>query len=614
MNYSFLNFLTLLGAVGLFLYGMKIMSEGLQKVAGDRMRNILSAMTRNRFAGVLTGVTITALIQSSSASTVMVVSFVNAGLMSLSQSMAVIMGANVGTTLTAWIISIFGFKVNISIFALPLIGFAIPMLFSNKSNYKSIGEFMIGFSFLFMGLEYISANVPDLKSSQEIFQFLQAYASKGFLSVLIFVFAGLAITMVIQSSAATFAIVLIMCTKGWIPFDMACAVVLGSNIGTTITPILASLSGNLAAKKAAAGHFLFNFFGSIWTIIIFFPFINLIVWLTEALHSGDPNALLAYVSHLEIADPNTYNQAMAGLLPAKNPIMQQIASLQFSESFALALFHTVFNIVNLTIMIWFTDTYVKITNFLLHSRHKDEEEFQLKFISRGLLNASELNLTQAQREIVVYAQRVDRMLGMVQELVHTKNGTEPFNKLYTRVEKYEEISDRMEIEIANYLNKVVDGRLSYDGKLRVSCMLSIVTEIESIADSCFNIAKTLVRKEEAHAHFTQDIYDNIDTMFKYLSEAIANMIAVLADVDDVHETDLLKNYNKEREINNYRNLLRTENIENINQKKYAYESGIFYMDIICEGEKLGDYIINVIEGVEHQFRKRQHDSIGVTHD
>lgn len=616
MNYSFLDFLTLLGAVGLFLYGMKIMSEGLQKVAGDRMRNILSIMTRNRFTGVATGIFITALIQSSSASTVMVVSFVNAGLMTLAQSMAVIMGANIGTTFTTWIISIFGFKVNISLFTLPLIGFATPLMFSTKSSYKSMGEFMIGFSFLFMGLDYISTSVPDLKSSPEIFQFLQDYASLGFVSELIFLFAGLAITMVIQSSAATFAIVLIMCTKGWIPFDMACAVVLGSNIGTTITPILASLSANLAAKKAAFGHFLFNFFGSIWTIILFVPFVSLIIWISKKLNQPDPNALMAYVNHLEATSPDIYNQAMAGKLSIHNPIMHQIAYFQYGVSFSLAMFHCVFNIVNLCVMIWFTDTYVKIENFFFRSRHKEDEEFQLKFISRGLLNASELNITQAQREIVVYAQRIDKMLDMVHTLVHTKNGTEPFNKLFSRVEKYEEISDRMEIEIANYLNKVVDGRLSYEGKLRVSSMLSIVTEIESIADSCYNISRTLIRKEEAHAHFTDEIYTNIDTMFKYITEAMKNMIAVLEVMENVHEADLLRNYNKEREINNYRNLLRTENIENINQKKYEYQSGIFYMDIICEAEKLGDYIINVIEGVEHQFRSNKNAAqpAGVAHE
>ncbi|MDE6177991.1 MAG: Na/Pi symporter, partial [Duncaniella sp.] len=286
MSYSFLDFLCLLGSVALFLYGMKVMSEGLQKAAGDRLRNILSAMTRNRFTGMLTGILITALIQSSSASTVMVVSFVNAGLMSLAQSMAVIMGANVGTTFTAWIIALFGFTVNISSFVLPLIGLSIPLLFTKSSRNKSIGEFFIGFSFLFMGLDMISTYVPDLQSNPEMFAFLQRYTSMGFGSVIVFALVGVILTMVIQSSAATFAITLIMCSKGWIGFDLSCALVLGSNIGTTITPLMASLGGNLAAKRASMGHLLFNVLGTAWTLMIFFPFCHLAQWLTEELGQG----------------------------------------------------------------------------------------------------------------------------------------------------------------------------------------------------------------------------------------------------------------------------------------------------------------------------------------
>ena len=573
MNYSIVDFLTLIGAVGLFLYGMKIMSEGLQKVAGDRMRNILSIMTKNRFTGVLTGIVITALIQSSSASTVMVVSFVNAGLMSLAQSMAVIMGANIGTTFTAWIIAIFGFKVKISAFALPLIGFAVPMMFSSNSKYKSIGEFMLGFAFLFIGLDQISANVPEL--TPDNVAFLQSYAQNGFISVLIFVLAGLVITAIIQSSAATFAIVLVMCAEGWIPFDMACALVLGSKIGTTITPILASLSGNVASKKAAMGHFLFNVFGTVWTVILFFPFCKLISYIIVYFGNQDPMAM---------SDPK-----------AMTP--EDLAIFKASVAFGLSMFHTVFNIVNLCIMIWFCDTYVKITNFLIRSHNKEDEEFQLRFISRGLLSASELNIAQAQREIVVFGERVEKMYGMVQELVHTKNGTADFNKLFSRIEKYEEISDRREVEIAKFLNKVGDGRLSLDGKLRISAMLTIIGEIESAADGCYNIARTLVLKEEGHAHFDQDSYNNIDTMMNLVGEALANMLVVLRDTENVRESDILASMNKESEINNLRNMLRVENLENINQKKYEYSAGTIYMDVICESEKIGDYIINVVETV-----------------
>lgn len=327
MSYSFLDFLCLLGSVGLFLYGMKVMSEGLQKAAGDRLRNILGAMTRNRFTGTLTGFLITALIQSSSASTVMVVSFVNAGLMTLAQSMAVIMGANVGTTFTAWIISLFGFKVNISAFVLPMIGIAVPLLFSKKSRNKSIGEFFVGFAFLFMGLNMISTYVPDLQSNPEMFAFLQQYTNMGFGSVLIFMFVGLLVTMVIQSSAATFAITLIMCSKGWIDFDLSCALVLGSNIGTTITPIIASMSGNVAAKRTAMGHLLFNVLGCAWVLVVFFPFVRLNVGITERLGQGNPETLSAYVNNIQQTDPEVYNNLFNNL-PSDHPRFGDITAAQ----------------------------------------------------------------------------------------------------------------------------------------------------------------------------------------------------------------------------------------------------------------------------------------------
>ena len=456
MNYSFLDFLGLLGAVGLFLYGMKVMSEGLQKAAGDRLRNILSAMTRNRFTGTLTGFAITALIQSSSASTVMVVSFVNAGLMSLAQSMAVIMGANVGTTFTAWVIALFGFKVNISAFVLPLIGLSIPLLFTKSGRNKSIGEFLIGFAFLFMGLDLISHYVPDLQSNPEMFAFLQRYASMGYLSVLIFVAVGIILTMVIQSSAATFAITLIMCSKGWIDFNLACALVLGSNIGTTITPILASMSGNVAAKRTAMGHLLFNLLGTVWVLALYFPFVHFNAWLTEALGQGDPAALQGFVNHIEATDPEVYNHLFDGSLPDSHPVVAQVGQMQMSVSIGLSIFHTVFNLINLSVMIWMTNLYVKIVMKLVPTKHKEDEEFQLKFISGGLMNASELNIAQAEKEIAVFAERVQRMIGMAQTLVHTKEGTEEFNNSFSRLEKYEDISDRMEIEIEH--SRLLSGR------------------------------------------------------------------------------------------------------------------------------------------------------------
>lgn len=583
MDYSFLDFLTLLGAVGLFLYGMTLMSEGLQKAAGNGLRNILGAMTRNRFTGAITGFSITALIQSSSASTVMVVSFVSAGLMTLAQSVAVIMGANVGTTATTWIITLFGFKVDIAAFAYPLIAFSLPLLFSSKSQRKSIGEVILGFAVLFIGLNMIEDSVPDLKSSPEIFGFLQHYADMGFGSVLLFMLIGIIITMVIQSSSAAIAIVLIMCTKGWITFDLACSLILGSNIGTTITPIIASLGANLAAKRAALCHLMFNLLGTIWALALFYPFTNLTVWVTEACGQGDPCALYSYTGN----DDAT------------------IAQMAVSASFGLSIFHTIFNAINLSIMIWLTELYVKIVERIMPSKHKGDEEFQLTYISSGRVAASELNIAQAEKEISVYAERVQRMVDMAKELVHTKEKSEDFTKLFSRLEKYEDISDRMEIEIANYLNRCAEGRLSSESKHRIASLLRIVSEIESIADSCFSVAKALMRKQQSDVKFTEIVYKNIDAMFVYVEEAMKNMLVVLADLENAREADIILSYNKEREINNMRNQLRNGNIENINNKVYEYQAGIYYMDIVGDLEKTGDYIVNVVDAVKEQVKKQK---------
>lgn len=569
MNYSVLDFLSLLGAVCLFLYGMKVMSEGLQKVAGDRLRNILGVMTRNRVSGVITGIVITALIQSSSASTTMVVSFVNAGLMSLAQSMAVIFGANVGTTFTTWIISAFSFEVSISDYAIALLAIAVPLILMKKSVYKSTGEFLIGFCLLFMGLDLISAYVPNLKDNPEMLQFLSSYTSMGFGSVILFFLVGTILTMVIQSSAATFAITLVMCSQGWIQFDLGCAIVLGANIGTAITPVLASLGGNLAAKRTAMGHVLFNTFGSMVVLIVFYPFINLVSDITAFFCGANPNAL---------------------------------GATSATVALGLAIFPTVFNTINLFIMIWFTNLYVKIVCWIMPSHHKEsEEEFSLKYIGRGILSASELNIAQAQKEISVYGERVSRMLDMARQLIHTNERSDEYTKVYNRLEKYEEISDRMEVEIGNYLNHVAEGRLSDDGKKRVAGMLRIISEIESIADGCYNVGKILNRKQQNHVQFNDQVLKEIDVMFNNVEEAMNNMMNILKEIESPDDSKIINAYNKEREINNYRNKLRDANIYNINNKEYGYQEGIFFMDLINEAEKLGDYVLNVVEGVKHQI-------------
>ena len=591
MNYSVLDFLCLLGAVCMFLYGMKVMSEGLQKVAGDRLRNILGAMTKNRLTGVLTGIVITALIQSSSASTVMVVSFVNAGLMSLAQSMAVIFGANVGTTVTTWIISAFSLEFNISDYSIVMLAIAVPMLFMKKSAYKSTGEFIIGFAFLFMGLDLISQSVPNLKDNPEMLKFVSDYASMGVWSVILFFVFGLILTMVVQSSAATFAITLIMCSQGWINFSLGCAIILGGNIGTTITPMLAAMSGNLAAKRTAMGHVLFNVIGSIIVLCIFHPFMELVADITKACTGTNP---------LDISAAEEMAMADSALLKPEGGLT---AKAQSCIAFGLAMFPTVFNACNLLVMIWFTKLYVRIVCFLLPAKHKDsEEEFTLKYIGGGLMTASELNLTQAQKEIVVFGERVQRMLGMAKTLIDTPDKDDSYDPTYNRLEKYEEISDRMEIEIGSYLNKVAEGRLSPEGKMRVAGMLRMISEIESIADGCFNVAKILARKNQNHVDFPEAIVKEIHQMFSMVENAMDNMLQILRQMEMPEDSKIITAYNREREINNLRNQLRDANIYNINNKIYSYKEGIFYMDLISEAEKIGDYMMNVVEGVKQQFK------------
>ena len=534
MEYSFYDFLKLIGSLGLFLYGMKIMSEGLQKVAGDRLRSILTAMTTNRVTGVLTGVLITALIQSSSATTVMVVSFVNAGLLTLAESISVIMGANIGTTVTAWIISIFGFKVDMAAFALPLLAIALPLIFSGKSNRKSIGEFIFGFSFLFMGLSYLKANAPDLNANPEMLAFVQNYTDMGFFSILLFLFIGTILTMIVQASAATMAITLIMCANGWISLELGAALVLGENIGTTITANLAALTANTQAKRAALAHFVFNVFGVIWVLIIFHPFMQMVNWVVDTFfQSSDPEVAISY---------------------------------------KLSAFHSIFNICNVCILIWGVKLIERTVCALIHPKEEDEEP-RLRFITGGMLSTAELSILQARKEIHLFAERTHRMFGMVQDLLHTEKDDD-FNKLFSRIEKYENISDNMELEIANYLNQVSEGRLSSESKLQIRAMLREVTEIESIGDSCYNLARTINRKRQTNQDFTEKQYEHIHFMMKLTNDALAQMIVVV-EKPEHQSIDINKSFNIENEINNYRNQLKNQNILDVNNKEYDYQMGVY---------------------------------------
>ena len=557
MDYSFFDFLRLIGSLGLFLYGMKIMSEGLQKFAGDSLRRILTAMTTNRVTGVLTGVLITALIQSSSATTVMVVSFVNAGLLTLTHPNGVIMGANIGTTVTAWLISALGFKVDIAAFSLPLLAFGIPLLFSGKSSRKSVGEFIFGFSFLFMGLQALKANAPDLGANPEMLAFVQNYADMGFFSIILFLFIGAILTMIVQASAATMAITLIMCANGWIDYQLGVALVLGENIGTTITANLAALTGNTQARRAALAHLAFNIFGVIWVLILFYPFTNAVSWfVTNVMRISDPSVAV---------------------------------------SFKLAAFHTAFNISNTFVMIWFVGLIEKTVCFLIKGKKDEDEEYRLRYITGGMLSTAELSILQARKEITLFAERTGRMLDMVKALFYEKN-EDAFLKTYSRVEKYESISDRMEIEIANYLTCVAEGRLSSEGKEEIRIMLRAVSEIESIADSCNNMARSIKRRNEFKSIFTDEQNHNVDQMLALTEKALHRMIEILKKSELVRD-DVNPSYNIENEINNYRNQLKIHNVEDINNKKYQYQDGVYYMDIIGEAEKLGDYVLNVVQAV-----------------
>ena len=556
MDYSFFDFLRLIGSLALFLYGMKIMSEGLQKFAGDSLRRILTAMTTNRVTGVLTGVLITALIQSSSATTVMVVSFVNAGLLTLTQSIGVIMGANIGTTVTAWLISALGFKVDIAAFALPLLAFALPLFFSGKSSRKSIGEFVFGFAFLFMGLQSLKANAPDLGANPEMLAFVQNYTDMGFFSIILFLFIGAILTMIVQASAATMAITLIMCANGWIDYPLGVALVLGENIGTTITANLAALTGNTQARRAALAHLVFNVFGVMWVLVLFYPFTNAVSW---------------FVTHvMKVSDPAV------------------------AVSFKLAAFHTAFNISNTFIMIWFVSLIEKTVCTLIKPKVEDEE-YRLRYITGGMLSTAELSILQAHKEISLFAERTARMFNMVKELFYEKN-EETFLKTYSRIEKYENISDRMEIEIANYLTEVSEGRLSSESKEEIRIMLRAVSEIESIADSCNNLARSIKRRNEFKSEFTEEQNKHLDHMFELVSGALNRMNLILHKPELVHD-DINPSYNIENEINNYRNQLKSRNIEDINNKLYQYQDGVYYMDMVSESEKLGDYVLNVVQAV-----------------
>lgn len=555
------NILTLLGSLGLFLYGMTLMSEALQKVAGDKMRSFLAAMTTNAASQIFTGLLITAIIQSSSATTVMVVSFVNAGLLSLVQAIGVIMGANIGTTVTAWLIAFLGFKADISMLSIPLIGIGFAFMMCKAKRKKSIGELLIGFALLFLGLTFLKDSVPNLENSPEVLAFLQRWTDFGFLSVLIFVVIGTLLTIILQSSSATMALTLVMINNGWISFEMGAAMVLGENIGTTITANIAAAVANTSAKRAARGHSVFNLFGVLWVLILYHPFLFLVSKIITAF--GCDNPLVAGAS---------------------------------SESllYSVAMVHSLFNICNTLILVWFIPQIVKLVTWLVKSP-KEEEVFRLKYIQAGLLNTAELSLGQAKAEVIHFAELCRRQYEYAKQALNATS-EEQFDELYKKLEHYEQITDRVEFEIAKYLNEIAEGELSEESGRKLQAMYKIISELESIGDSGFNIARILQRRNIHDKSFDQSMISKLNYMTKLIDSGFDAMIANLKP-EFSKVTDISNAQDVEQDINEYRNNLKEEHLLNLENNTYSYLTGVYYMDLINEYEHVGDFMINISEAI-----------------
>ncbi len=564
-------FFRLIGALALLMFGMKTMSDSLQKMAGPQLRHVLGTMTTNRVTGILSGTLITAAVQSSTATTVMTVSFVNAGLLTLAQAISVIMGANIGTTLTAWIMSA-GFSFNITDFVWPAFFLAIILIYSKKR--KIVGDFIFGISFMFLGLGTLRQTGidMDLAHNQPVLDFFASFDPHSFKTTITFLLIGSVLTMCVQSSAAVMAITMILCSTGVLPIYQGIALVMGENIGTTVTSNVAALTANTQARRAAMAHMVFNIFGVLWILCVFRPFIHLVCgW-------------VGYDDVMEKSDPHFIANA---------------AKL----SFVLAAFHTTFNLSNTFILVWFIPQIERLVCKIIRpKKNVDEDDFRLRFIQSGIMKTPEISVLEAQKEIHCFAERIQRMFGMVKELLGETN-EDKFIKLYTRIEKYEGISDNMEIEIANYLDQVSDSHLSDDTKAKIRAMLREISEIESIGDSCFNIARTLNRRIKGKEDFIPSQYEHMHQIMELTDQALTQMNITL--VGHKVDNDANLSFNIENEINNYRNQLKSQNINDVNNHLYTYAIGTMYMDIVQECEKLGDYVVNVVEA---RMGVRQHDA------
>ena len=569
-----LQIFTLLGALGMFLYGMNLMSSGLQKAAGDKLRGFLSAMTSNPFKGVLTGLGITSIIQSSSATTVMVVSFVNAGLLTLTQAIGVIMGANIGTTVTAWMVAWLGFKADISILAIPLMLFGFLFSNSKKNKHQNIGELIVGFSLLFLGLSFMKESVPDLPETPQVLEFVRNWSSYGFGSVLLFLAFGTILTLVLQSSSATMAITLIMLSMGWIPFHMACAMVLGENIGTTITANIAAAVGNTQAKRAAMSHTIFNVFGVIWALVLFKPFTTLVGKVIELF--GLPNP------------------AAEGFAVVEGDMGSSTAAL-----YGLSMLHTMFNTLNTLILVWFIKYIEKAVVWIIKPKNQEAEPFRLKYISAGPLATPELAAAQAFDEIVHFAEISRNGLGYAKQAIAAD--AKHFDELCEKLVKYEEISDRIEYEIAAFLNGVSAGDISEATSVKIKAMYKIIGELESLGDSGEAISRMLSRRNEHKKSFDTATIEKINLMIAKVDSAYEVMIANLIAAHEGTLTSIANAYDAEEQINALRNELREAEIEALDNNDKNYQTSVYYIDIINELERMGDFMINISQSLEKAF-------------
>lgn len=561
MDFGFIDALKLIGALGFFIYGMKIMSEGIQMAAGSSMRRILSTMTKNRYLGVLTGFLVTCLVQSSSASTVMAVSFVNAGLLSLVESAGIMLGANIGTTITGWLVAVLGFKVKIASMALPLLAIGVPMLFVRKNKIKYIGQFIVGFAILFWGLSELKHAVPDVKNNPEILNFLGAYADSGFLSNIFFIIVGTILTIVVQSSSASMALTQTLCFSGIIPFEVAAAMILGENIGTTITAELASLPANVHAKRSARIHSMFNIVGVTWAVLL--------ISFTPALDGVRAVA----INWLGSADPMTAEGAPMGL----------------------AIFHTAFNLVNVLIMIWFVPLLVKLAIKSVKSKGDADEEYHLEYINSGMMSTPEMSLLEAQKEVSKFGDVVKKMNGFVRSLVAENLENKEVSKTLARVKKYEDITDRIEQDVADYLTKVSQSEMSENSSIKVRGMLSIVGDLERIGDIYYQMSKGLERKIEDKVYFTPEQRKNILDMFDLVELNLTTMCGNLEG--SYGGVSMIKAQEQEDALNKFRKTLRKDHFASVEKGDYNFKSAAIYADLFNSLEKVGDHVINVTEGI-----------------